>query len=247
MLMKKITITLILFCSLFCTDTVKVYIGDNQTTMGKIETEIIHNVFKLYNQSIEKKIIYKIINLHSFNALFQLLEATKKSEKDYLMAVNQITITNERMKIYDFSIPYTPAKVAFISLNKKSFDLSKYKNVGVIKNTLQFFELDKYKIPINKITFNTVNELNIALKEQSIDYALAENVHSWDFKDFHIAHILENQPGEGYGFLYLKDSKLKNELDKFISYYLNSIKFKRLLMNYYDNVIIDYYINALKH
>ena len=246
--MKSLLIFILFICFSYSNDTIKVYLGDNITTMGKIEVQIIKNVFKLYNQSRTEKIEYKIVNLRSFEALFNFLENADTKNKDHLISVNQITITQERLKKYDFSTPYTPSKIAFISRDNKEFDYEKYNRIGVLKNSIQYDHLDEnFDIKkIKKVVYSKVNELNIALKNEELDFIYAENVHAWDFPEFIVSYIPENQPGEGYGFLYLKGSKLKSELDKFIKYYLSSIKFKRLLMNFYTTEVIEYYMKALK-
>lgn len=110
----------------------------------------------------------------------QILEKVASNDVD--VGIGAITITLERYKLVNFSIPYLLSESRFITNKKLSslpFKLSNLSNktIGVEEGTLftrQILQMLEIKKP-NIIPFQSVNQIIAALNEASIDAALLDN------------------------------------------------------------------------
>ena len=229
--------------------TVTVYDVPDDTKVAELEGEIIKNSFKLYNaHNPTDKLKYNIIHLKKFKEIFDTLDNTK--EKNYVFCMYQITITKDRQKIYDFSVPYIPIKESIYALkNRKDKDFRK-KGIKIayqIGSTQekQIGYLKKYKI--EPVDFNVIGEKITALREGKVDFVIGDNIEVWGKNDLLVVEDMKEQPGSGFGFMYAKGSTLRAKLDPYILKYITSQSFFNYLIRNFGKDVVDYYKENIKN
>jgi len=137
-------------------------------------------------------------------------------------AVSAMTITDERKKAVNFSVPYylSGQSVAVKSDNDaiKGFDDLKGKKLGVQISTTGAEEARK--VPNAKVTdFNTINEAFLALKSGAVDAVVNDFPVSAYFvknnKDSDVKIVGDLKTSEHYGIAFpKKNTELKDTFDK---------------------------------
>ena len=227
---------------------INVFHSDVETLIGKIERRLIYEIIDLHNKKelIKYKIVYK--EIPTFSQLISIIYSKKAKDKERFIAIGQITVNNDRKKKYDFSIPYVPTKEVIITTKNNSSGLSINSRVGFLLNTIQAKSIQKLskKIRIKQFAYNEYGKMFEAILQNDIDFCLGDNIDVWNHERLKISKELDEQQGEGFALLYLKNSELKDELDQYISYYLKSTKFKFLIEKLYGKSIRDYFIKNLQ-
>lgn len=137
-------------------------------------------------------------------------------------AISAMTITDERKKAVNFSVPYylSGQSVAVKSNNNdiKGFDDLKGKKLGVQISTTGAEEARK--VPNAKVTdFNTINEAFLALKSGAVDAVVNDFPVSAYFvknnKDNDVKIVGDLKTSEHYGIAFpKKNTELKDTFDK---------------------------------
>ena len=218
-----LSITLLIF-SLFQTDTITVY---TQIPIDKgLSYEFMSLLEKTYNRKHQDKIELKFQGLKNFKAAFDLLEDNR--ENDYICYINNVTITIERKKKFDFSYPYFPVRPAAITAKDSPLNISniydkKYK-VGAIKSTINFKYAEEIVKKTNQkfVSIAEYDNLNLIFKRGDIDFYIGDAISPWLRDDIKLLHIYKEIGEGGYGILYPKGSKLKKRFDNTIKYLLSS-------------------------
>ena len=249
MVKMKIVFLCILTSISFTQNKIQVYTSIDKVTMSKIEIEILKNVFQLYNKSNNTNLEFEVNIFKTFGKMLSAFELNTKKNKHTLLAMNRITITEERKKNVDFSIRYVPGKLVFITKKKGSNQivLNKNKTVVYVENTVHEIVAKKLnkKYGIRIYPVKTSIDLYQELIDNKYDYGISENVSIWEKEEFKIIEEIEFQEGEGYGIMYPKGSKLKKMFDKYLLYFMKSTKFKKLLSEYYGEDVKQYFIKSM--
>ncbi len=133
-------------------------------------------------------------------------------------AIATITITEERKKNYDFSIPYYVESVA--AIYKKSNpvtspdELKGKKIASQLGTSMALWVEENYKDEEIKI-FNESAQSVEALKAGHVDVVVLDGVQAGEYlkKNDSLAYTVLTQTEDGYGFAMPKNSPLKAKLD----------------------------------
>jgi len=241
---------LVLTLSLFFqiqTDTVHVIVSDNDNVMGKIEENILKNIFRLHNKSSSSKLIYKLVKYPTYGASMNVFKTKSYKNKHRIFTINQVTITKEREKFYDFSTPYAPVKEVILAQKKVPFKPNASTRIGFLKFAVHAVSIKKLRKikSFTPVPFETNKHMEQALIDKKVDFIYSENVSVWNSKVFRIVYTPAYQNGTGYGIMYPKGSSLKDVLDKYLIYYMKSAKFKQLVTRLYDKSVSEYFAKQL--
>lgn len=239
-MLKLIIIILLFFTSDIKEREITILRVPSQSKIFEIETNILTNVIDLYNRKNEQKIIIKEKMLNQFNEVFPSFDAMKTSNKAIL---GTISITPERLKKYDFSHSYLPARVAILGLKNKAVKSINNLRLGYVKATVQenIAQELKQSHQVKLKSYNNMDEIVRGVILEEVDIILLENVSAWADPRLQIIDQFVNNVSEGYGIVFPKDSDLKKVLDPYLKYYLKSQKFYKSIREIYGSEIADYY------
>lgn len=207
-----------------------------------IEDSILVNLELIYNKNNSAKFSFKIKYVSSFPDLFTELN---KSPQNTTMAMSSITITEERMKEYDFSSPYIETKECLLTYHLNiDHDWTKAsKRIGYVEKTIEETRANllKANYPVQVIPFATFRDRNEGVKTQEIDYYIGESAHYWNDPHVKVVHTFEKRLGMGLGIMYLKGSELKAKLEKYIKYYCHSKGFYSTMQQTFGDSFKSYF------
>jgi polar amino acid transport system substrate-binding protein len=141
--------------------------------------------------------------------------------KDFDFALSQISITDERKKVVDFSVPYFSSDIGVLAKADAQVDENSIKDkvVGVQQSTTgAAFVMDTLKLPkvqvypdqSDMLTALAAGQIDVAMTDTSI--VLAEELKSQGKEQV----IGQYKTGETYGAIYPKDSPNKAGWDAII-------------------------------
>ena len=228
---------------------IKIFNVPEDNVVAMLELEVIKNTFKLYNVfNASDKLKYKLVFQKNFKDVFDELD--KAIDINYSMSMYQITITKEREKKYNFSIPYIPIKESIYTLKER--DDKSYQKEGVkiayqsgTTQEKQINLLKKYKIV--PIAYTVREEKIAALRKNDVDFAIGDNIEIWGTKDLVLVKDMNDQPGNGLGFMFAKGSTLRDKLNPYVKKYIASQSFFNYLIKNFGKNVADYYKENLKH
>lgn len=212
-----------------------------------IEDSILANLEYLYNVNNPDKIKFSVIRLNNFPDLFKQIY---KFPKNTVMAMSSISITREREKRFDFSVPYIETKESILTFHRLEGNwYDEGKKIGFVINTIEEIRANilRNKYPIQLVPFKSFQERNEGVKTQKVDYYIGESAHYWNDSGVRIIHTFENRIGLGLGIMYQKGSDLKQKLDKYIAYYRSSKGFYTTMRKMFGKDYAQYfYTDSLK-
>ena len=246
----------ILFSALLYAQTpilIEVIVDTDTTIMDDIERQILTHVIDIKNKKENTHYTYQIKAL-PFDQIFHYLNyKTIGDKKHTVLAISTITVTDERKKQFDFSVPYIPAKsVIFTSAKNKEISSTSWMApgsvIGVQKKTTHESVLNTLlkQYPIKKETSPDYGHLMQRLLDDKIVYMLGDNVEIWNDTSLRILYTLDFQKGTDIAIMYPKGSKLKDEFDKYLKYYIHSSKFFQLIRDKYGSDVSKYFRENLR-
>jgi polar amino acid transport system substrate-binding protein len=221
---------------------------DYQSKIQTIEQDILNNVLALYKKRAGKNLKLRFIGSKDFSKLFSMVDSLASSNKDNTLLLTAVTITKERLRKYDFSVPYMPAKDVIFGKKDKwengewVFGAMRigYTNKSVQEKIAKAYKV-KYGVQIK--AFHSWEHMVEGLHKNEIDAGLMDNVSVWADDRLMVIKDVEKeyQQGNGFGILYPKGSALKAKLDPIIRYYIKSQKFYAFCAKQYGREVADYY------
>lgn len=235
---KKIYMKLLFLLCVFSTpffsqETITFLRTVDDTTVRQIESEIIKNVFEMYNVKTESNLKYQFKNITPFPSIFsELKKAETSSLKHTLAGMNSISNTLERKQTFDFSSIYLPAFDVVFSLKETTADWNKKNtkisyHLGTTQETT--FQRLKKEHEITGVPFLLFKDRLNSLFLGDVRFSLGDNVEVWDDKRFKVVHSMPYKKGTGFGIIYPKGSNLNARLDRYLVYYIKSAKFHTLI------------------
>ena len=250
--MKSI-LSILLFLISIKSQTIEVNIVINTSVIDSIEHQLVKDVFALWNRrtKILKEVYWK--RHRKFSGLMKYMSELDNSRKDEVIALSSITITKERQKQFNFSTPYVPIREVLISksINKKANDIESITNkrVGANLGTTQevALKLLEQKMNFKPVYFSMNKHKHDALINDEIDFYIDDNINVWSDSRLKIVFEFENQPGNGYGLMFHKESSLKKIIDPMLIYYMRSAKFRKITTEKFGKKISDYFVKKISN
>lgn len=157
----------------------------------------------------------KVVNV-DFDAL------VAGSTKDYDLALSQVSITDDRKKVVDFSVPYFSSDIGVLVKKSKAVDEKSIKEmvIGVQQGTTGADFAEKLKLKTAAKVFPDTPTMFTALAAGQIDVAMTDTAivlgQATESKGKLVVAGQYNT-GETYGAVYPKGSKNGAEFDKIIA------------------------------
>ena len=232
--MKNLVLTLVLVLTAFSQKEILVIFNSENTKLVRFELALIKDLITEYGKINNNKYKIKYKGVKTFKNSFTML---KEGNKDATLAINGISITDERLKTYDFSDAYMINKYSLMS--RKGFDFKNNgKQVKVAYQAGSIYEgmIDKIKqiFPCKGVALANTSACVKELKAKKVDMIFGDFVDSWIF-GIHLVQHVEKDKIDRYGIMYQKGSILKSKLDYVFSQYRNSDRYKALLKKHFGN------------
>jgi len=252
-LFSKLSIYLILVSLIQSQTVITVYAQERTNKFRYFERALIEEVVQLYNRA-HKDTLYKIEfkDVLYFQDLFTLIDrATQTSEFNSVMAINKISITEERKKKYDFSTPYMVNKYVMLKLKERTdiTEESIFKTpyrVVLTKGSI-YDELTHSFDKQNTLTysyFKSNKECAEQLKQKHADLFVSDYVDTWIY-DLEVGKMLMPEFNDQLGIMFPKGSLLFQHLEKYVIYFVKSPKFYNLVRKYFGVERMKYYKRSI--
>ena len=231
------------FLSLFQTDTIIVY------TKVPLENSMNHGILSLvknrYNKENNDKIHFVFKDLNHFERAFKLFDEAKGN--DSILYMNGVTITEERKKKFDFSIPYFPIRPA--AMVTKDMDITEINifdpklRIAARSNTSNMKHAERISKRTGQklIKISSTDSLERYYKNNLIDVYITDAVAAWTEKNLKLVHIYKEIEANGYGMLYPKGSRLKERLDKTLKKVISSPDYYKLIKKLIPKINYRYF------
>lgn len=226
-------------------DTINVIIRNESNALSLFERAFIAEIIKKYHAKSQNHYEIKYTKLMYFKDIFKLIDLA--DNKDRILGINAVNITDERKKKYDFSSPYLPIKKSLISdyysqidpekLNEKEF------KIGYLEKSVHeaaAIRLSKhYKLQL--VSFKDTSTKLKALHENLIDLYVGDRIEAWVYENLKVLTDIEDEQIDYFGILYPKNSSLKKELDPIIQYFRKSSSFYLMVKKHLGEDAVTYF------
>jgi hypothetical protein len=236
-------LTIFLIINMVQIDTIIVY--TKLPLKNNINSEFMPLVEKTYNRMNPDKIFFIYKDLNDFKKAFKLFEESK--DNHHMLYINGVTITKERKKKFDFSIPYFPIRPAAVAPKYKNMvGINVYDKKYSIAARINTSNM-KYAEEISKktgqvlIRINTNDSLDSFFRSNKVDLYITDAIAPWLQEDLQLIHIYKEVDANGYGILYPKGSKLKKKLDKTIKHILSSPDYFKIIKKVIPKINYRYF------
>ena len=203
----------------------------------QFEKEFTEEIIKIYNikNDLNLKIEYK--DIHNLDNLF-----TVKNDDILQFSIYAWTITQDRLKKYLISKPYLFSSSVIMALKNKN---NSTQRLGIVKKSSH--EQYRAKLTAYKLVeFNNFEEMYTAVDSGEVDAIISDLSDYWSRSDkYKLVTYVSKKNIEKYGVLFPKDSKYFNKFNKAFNYYVDSIKFLKLLRKHFGQEAVYFYNKSL--
>jgi glutamine transport system substrate-binding protein len=237
----------ILVCVSF-SQKITVICGPGDSKFVKFEKEMIEEIIAYHNATTLEnlKIDFRPTLFYS------MLEQMKKAKAtDYIFAIQTISITEERERLFDFSTPYMVNRIVIAKSRVHTTHLQK-DNKKAVYGTTKASIYEPLVLDLSKKTgqsyklFDSNIELAKAIDEGNIDYCIIGQIAIWTFNLKIVEELTLTNKYDSFALLFSKNSVLAKLINKSYNEYLKSDKFNVLINKYFDKEAIKYFQKGLK-
>ena len=159
------------------------------------------------------------------NENFDAIVAGQIAEDSYDLALSQVTITDERKEVVDFSVPYFKSDQGLLvrtGTTVSNWDEVKAMNIGVQASTtaeFYFLEIPEWKLDSDPQSFPDLTSAYEALSSGQIDGVVIDtpiNLGQAAQSNGELEVVAQFSTGEEYGAIYPKGSAKKAVFDEII-------------------------------
>lgn len=241
-MMKKYLFLFLCFFLLISQKTVDLYYIDWGTQHLFWELELVSDLVRLWEKDSGEKVYLKLIALKSFQDL--IAEAKTWHKDDYKLSASSVTIKQERLESFDFSIPYFPVKkviacLAETEINAFNWNKHPYRFAYLKGSTEEFYaDLFKKTYSFKLVSCRDTSDKVDSLQKKKADIMISEGFDYVRNKKFRI--LSDNfEAQEYYGLLFAKNSTLKKVINKYLQRYLSSDAYYNLIKKHYNHEIAE--------
>ena len=206
-------------------------ISDN--AHSRFEQELIQHIIDIYN--IKYNLSLKITNrdMTTINELFDL-----PIENTMQLSIFGWTITEERQKKFQFTKPYLYCPNVILKLKGNEVLTNK---IGIIESSSHHIykdQLTKYEIK----SFNTFADQMSAFEKNEISYIIYDYILVWAKPDtYEVVKLIKQNKYDQYGIIFPKKSKYFKRFSSVFNYYIDSVKFLKLLRKHFGEKAVYFY------
>lgn len=217
-----------------------VFVGDGEGSQKGFDVDLLDTFVSWYSRRSGEDVTYEARNV---KMVPELLAEARERRCD--LAVGSITITAERDRTVDFSVPYLPLRSVLFARPGAFPDGEAEKllvgmRIGAVEGTTHEIlgrELME-KVPglTIDIGFTTQAELFDAVTDPggSIDAGVTDITHFWIMNQLRDVTLLSSiGPAQGLGFVMPEGSELKPSVDEFLSEFRSTTTYFNLIERYF--------------
>jgi ABC-type amino acid transport substrate-binding protein len=203
------------------------------------ERELIQEVIGIYNIKNNLSLKVQYIDLISLDKMFKI-----KDNDTMELSIYGWTITKQRNDIFLITKPYLYSSSVILKLKNKI--TTNLKNIGIVK--LSSHELYKNQLKNYNIhEFDNFKKMISALESREIDAIVSDITIYWAYsKKYKIVKYIEQETSDKYGILFPRSSKYFNKFNESFNYYIDSIKFLKLLRKHFGQEAVRFYNKSFK-
>jgi hypothetical protein len=245
--MKYICILLTLY-SLFSQNTITINVRNSSDNFSMFERELVKEVIKLSKEYKEFKIKY--VYLEKFSDSFTNLEFSKDDPNYHLScSAISLSITEDRLKKYDFSSSYMPNKYSLLTKYKdqESYPLNEKMKIGYNKGSIYEEYVKQYvkRYGVTAVALNNIAKDYSTNENAEVDYILADYIDTFTYSLKSIEFADKDKRDE-LGIMFPKGSKLAKDLKPVSKYYFSSSSYIKLIKKYFGSDAVKYFKNNAK-
>jgi polar amino acid transport system substrate-binding protein len=175
------------------------------------------------------------------NEVFDAIVAGQVAEDSYDIALSQVTITDERAEVVDFSVPYFKADQGLLvptGTEVSTWDDVKAMNLGVQASTtaeFYFQEIPEWKLDRDPQSFPDLTSAYEALSSGQVDGVVIDtpiNLGQAAQSNGELEVVAQFSTGEEYGAIYPKGSPKKAVFDEIIQGFVDDGTVNELIAQY---------------
>jgi hypothetical protein len=219
----------------------------NEDKFAKFEKDMISSFITFFNLESNSKYKLNFIEM-TLNETF--IKMQKYTSNDNILAINSLSVTDERKLKFDFSTPYMINRPIILKSkkNKNPKDLENIKSVfGTIKGSIyERILINDLKNKNQKyILTNSMIELIEKLKNGSIDFIYSDYVNIWSF-DLESVKEIDTGDIDQIAILFPKNSILRKSINTYFETFIKSGTYMSLIKKHFGEAAINYFQRGLK-
>ena len=227
------------FTTMISQNEILIIFNGNNTKMTKFEVLFVQSLIKDYEKRVQKKVKIRFKGIKNFGSMFKLID---QGERDYTLAINTISITEDRLKKYDFSEAYIQNSYAFLGKRYVSGKMNNQR-ISYVRNTIYEQLAFEFKDKVKSI--KAYNKMQDCIKDLSlgkVDLVLTDYTDGWIY-NLNFVKSYKTQIKDRFGIIYPKGSKLKEQIDISFKSVYKSAEFYNLVKKSFGKKAVPYFSN----
>jgi ABC-type amino acid transport substrate-binding protein len=243
--MNKIALIFLILYNLF-SQSIDVLIRENSDKFVEFEKDMVENVFKLHNERTKSN--FKLNFIPSKFA--DIMEKLKNPSNINMLGMHAISITEDRKKTYDFSMPYMVNRLV-ISKSRINRPVLKVTDslaiFGLLRGSIyeELMKIRSKKFKQKYKLYESSPSIYSDLLAGNIHYYLSDYSRLWVY-DLEAAEEIKLMKDDQNALLYVKNSPLKKKLDETLEKFLRSENFYNIVKKHFGQDAVTFFQLGLK-
>ncbi|MCB0279323.1 MAG: transporter substrate-binding domain-containing protein, partial [Calditrichaeota bacterium] len=220
---------------------IHIIFNGNNTKLTRFELELSKNLVNRY--LLEKKRKQKIV-YHGVKEFSNSFDMLNKSDSEYTLLINQVSITTEREEKFDFSRPYMRNYFSLLS-RKDFFYKGKQQKliVGCIKGSIYDQLSSDLSRSYENIEIAYYSSNSVCAKDvqtRKIDLYFADYYEAW-VHNLKLFRIINQDIVDNIAIVFKKGSQFRNDIERILISYQESDDYKQLIKRHFGDYATDFF------
>jgi len=224
-------------------DTIHVVTREESDEFNQFELQLLNSAITILNQKSDTRYVVRYHKLKHFHLMRPYIKSTF-TVNDFVVGAAGFTIVEN--SDFSYSLPYFPVKNSLITLKHRVSDIIEGKELrmGYIdsKYYLPYIEILKKRYRLHLVK-NVLGKQEI--EAGRIDFYLSDSIGAWLDDELEIIMDVDDKT-DFIGFIYLKNSPLKEKLNNVLRYTTKSKRFYAMLKHYFGADFSEYYRKTIR-